>query len=81
MKVRVLLFALARELAGRGEVELELPESATVADARDALARAHPALADLAGRSMFAVNQEYRADADEIPPDAEVACIPPVSGG
>jgi molybdopterin converting factor subunit 1 len=81
MKVRVLLFALARELAGRGQVELELPEPAAVADVRDALVRAYPALADIVRRSMFAVNQEYRAEGDDVPPDAEVACIPPVSGG
>ena len=32
MRVRVKLFAAARELAGAGEVTLEVPDGATVAD-------------------------------------------------
>jgi molybdopterin converting factor small subunit len=30
---------------------------------------------------MFAVDSSYAADDIEIGPNAEVACIPPVSGG
>jgi hypothetical protein len=35
----------------------------------------------MVGRAMFALGTEYATDATGIPPDTDVACIPPVSGG
>lgn len=81
MKSRLQLFAVARQLAGRDVIELELPEGATIADLRRELAVAVPALASLIGHLQFAVNTEYASDATPIPPNADLACIPPVSGG
>jgi molybdopterin converting factor subunit 1 len=79
--VHVRLFARARELAGSNAVLVPLPEQATVADLRRGLAEAVPALAPLLARSALAVNQEFAADAQALPLDAEVALLPPVSGG
>ena len=45
MRIRVRLFAMQRELAGRREVELELPEGASIETAWRALVGVHPALA------------------------------------
>jgi molybdopterin synthase catalytic subunit len=76
MRVRVRLFAILRERAGTGELELELPEGARV---RDALAEVE----EIAGGLplVMAINREY-ADADaELAADDELALIPPVSGG
>jgi len=81
MKVRVRLFAALREAAGCETVELELAGPATVGQVREGLARAVPAAADLVRRAMFAVDAQYAADGKEIGPGADVACIPPVSGG
>ena len=81
MKVSVQLFAVARQLAGRDVVELELADHATVADLRQALSREVPPLAESLPRMLFAVNQEYAPDTLRVPPHAEIACIPPVSGG
>lgn len=81
MKVAVKLFAAARELAGRGEVEIELPSGATVEDLRAALCAAAPTLAALAERSMIAVNEEYAGDATLLNEGDVAALIPPVSGG
>jgi len=81
VKVRVRLFAVAREAAGNDSVELELPEQATIALLRRRLVQRVPRLAALAGRLVFAVDREYADDAMKIPPGADVACIPPVSGG
>lgn len=77
----VRLFAIARECAGRGEVIVRLPSRATVAVLRAALAEQVPGLASIAPRVMIAVNSEYADDDVEIPPDASLAVIPPVSGG
>jgi molybdopterin converting factor small subunit len=81
MTVRVRLFARARDLAGAGEVAVELPAGATVADLKRALAERCPALAPLLGRSAVAVNDEFAGDSFTLPLDAGVALLPPVSGG
>jgi len=81
MNVRVRLFAVAKQAAGRDVVEVELPPGAAIGQLRSRLAEEIPELAELFARAMFAIDAEYATDAEEIPPDAEVACIPPVSGG
>lgn len=81
MTIRVRLFARARDLAGAEALSVELPPGATVGELRRILAGEAPALAGLLGRSAVGVNEEYAADDAVIPPGAEVAVIPPVSGG
>jgi molybdopterin converting factor subunit 1 len=81
MHVRVRLFARARDLAGADAVVLDVPAGATVADLRRRLAEAHPRLAGLLERSALAVNDEFADDPLTLPHDAEVALLPPVSGG
>ena len=81
MQANVLLFALARERAGRSVVTVDLPEPATVDDLKLALGRACPALAPLLPTIRIAVDSEYALDDDPIPPGSELAAIPPVSGG
>ena len=81
MNLEVKLFAVAKQLAGRPLVTVELPEPATVADLRRELARQVPELAAIVGQTLFAVGEEYAVDATPLLPGSEVACIPPVSGG
>ncbi len=81
MRFQVKLFAVARQLAGREVAEVELAEGATVGQLRVALAQQYPELTETLERAVFAVNQEYADDQTTVPSDAEVACIPPVSGG
>jgi molybdopterin converting factor subunit 1 len=81
MKLTVKLFAAARELAGRGEIEIQLPSGATVGALRAALCAAAPNMAPLAERSMVAVNEEYRTDSMPLSEGDVAALIPPVSGG
>jgi molybdopterin synthase catalytic subunit/molybdopterin converting factor small subunit len=76
MKLRVLLFASLRERAGAGQLELELPEGARVADALERLEW----LTD-GTRVVMAVNREYAPGDRELGPTDELALIPPVSGG
>lgn len=81
MKVEVQLFAVTRQVAGRPRIEVELTAGATVAELRDKLKHACPALTDLLPTLIFAVEDQYLADCQEIPQGRSVACIPPVSGG
>ena len=81
MNVEVKLFAGAKQVAGRATVELTLPDNATIADVRRLLAEKFPALEPLIRRAMFSINLGYAGDKVPIPAEAEIACIPPVSGG
>jgi molybdopterin converting factor subunit 1 len=81
MTLTVHLFAKLRDLAGADAVALSLPDGATVADLRRALAEQHPSLAALLARSAVAVNHDFAPDTVAVPPGSEVAIIPPVSGG
>lgn len=81
IKLEVKLFARARDLAGKDALVVELNEGARIADLRLALAAKCPALASLLTRSALAVNDEFADDEQLAPADAEVALLPPVSGG
>jgi molybdopterin converting factor small subunit len=75
------MFAVARQLSGQDAVELQIVPNATVRDLRRALAAQVPALSPLMPHLMFSINAEYAGDDAAIPAGADIACIPPVSGG
>jgi molybdopterin converting factor subunit 1 len=79
--MNVLLFARARDLIGCDRVSVTGPAPATVGELRRLLMQQYPRLAGLAERSAFAVNDEFADDQMQIPSGAEVALLPPVSGG
>jgi molybdopterin converting factor small subunit len=81
MRVTLHLFAIARQKAGASAIDLELPEPGTVADLKKAVVTTCPALASILPGLLFAVNNNYASDDMQIPIDAELAAIPPVSGG
>lgn len=81
MLVELRLFALARDRVGQPTVTLDLPELATVADLKRALIERRPELAPLLPALRFAVDSAYADDDATIPAGAELAAIPPVSGG
>jgi molybdopterin converting factor subunit 1 len=81
MRVTIRLFAAARDLVGHDLLDRELPEGTTVAALKNQLASECPALASLLRHSMIAVGHEYATDSAILTDSAEVAVIPPVSGG
>jgi molybdopterin converting factor subunit 1 len=81
MMVRVRLFAMARELAGRDELSVELADGRTVADVRRALAELMPTLGGVLSHSLVAVDTRYANDDTPVDERSEIAIIPPVSGG
>ena len=81
MIVNVQLFAAARDRAGSGVVQLNLPDDATVADLRRQLVAQFPTLVDIVPRAMIAVEADYASDSVPLRSTSEIALIPPVSGG
>ena len=81
MKIRVKLFAVAKELTGCDELTLDLPSGATVANLRDAVLEKAPTLHRIVPHSLWAVGAEYATADTPLSGQSEVALIPPVSGG
>jgi len=81
MNITVRLFARARDLAGADTLTVQLADQATVKDLRQAIAALHPALAPLLDRSAIGIDNEFADDSQPVPANAEVALLPPVSGG
>ena len=81
MKVTVLLFASVAEAAGTRQIEVEAPANARVAEVRDRVLEAYPALERFAPNLLYAVNEEYAGLDTPVEAGARLAFIPPVSGG
>lgn len=79
-QLRVALFAGMADVAGTRLVSLPW-RGGTVADVRRLLRAAHPALGPLLDRSAVAIGDRYAADDVTVPAGADLAVIPPVSGG
>ncbi|MBI1796261.1 MAG: MoaD/ThiS family protein [Candidatus Eisenbacteria bacterium] len=79
--ITVLFFAQARDAAGRARATLDLPAGSRVSDALALLERAHPRLAPLRPHLAVAVGQKLAAGDAALADGAELALLPPVSGG
>jgi molybdopterin converting factor subunit 1 len=81
MEFSVLFFAQAKQIVGANSIRLPVCGNETVGELKVSLCQKFPEMADLVARSSFAVNQQYAQDETAIDDGAEVALIPPVSGG
>lgn len=81
MHVRLLAFASASDALGSGERQLDLPAQSSVADLRRELATRFPEIRPLLPRLAVAVDGEIANDTRTLSDGAEVALLPPVSGG
>ncbi len=81
MRVRVLFFGALKDLVGRGQDEVSLPDSATAGDVLAHYERQAPKLRDYAASLALSVNQEYASASARLREGDEVGLLPPVSGG
>lgn len=81
MRVRLLFFVLYRELAGTGELDVDLPRGATVASLVRELRARGGGFGRLPEAPVVAVNQVYAALDAVLSDGDEVALLPPVAGG
>ncbi len=80
--IRVKLFAMLKERAGRAELNIPF-EGGSVGDLIKQVNTACPGLAELLGpgRVMISVNQEFVKPETQVRDGDEVALMPPFSGG
>ncbi len=81
MKVRLLYFAVLRDITGKSEVDVELPDGARPREVWQTLRAQYAKLAAYEQPPMTAINESY-ASADAVLHEGdELAFIPPVAGG
>ena len=81
MNIHIRYFASLREIAGRNEETVSLPDGATVADARTLLLTRYPRLEAAMKSSIYAVNKKYVPVETTLHDGDEVVFIPPMGGG
>jgi molybdopterin converting factor small subunit len=81
MKVRVKLFAVAKDLAGLEELLVDLPAGATIGQLRQVVGSQFPKLAKVLPHALWASDAAYADDSTELSENSSIALIPPVSGG
>ncbi len=77
----VRLFAGARQAVGRDELQIAVAPQATAAEILAAIGQAAPELAGLLPACRLVADQAYVDAQQSIAAGAELALIPPVSGG
>lgn len=80
MRVTVLAFASLGDALGQRH-EVELDEAASVADLLEMLVASRPELRGLLARAAVAINRVVVPTNTRLDAGAEVALLPPVSGG
>jgi molybdopterin converting factor small subunit len=81
MRIRLLLFALYRDLTGVGELDIDVRDGSTAAAALSVLREADVRFARLPERPVVAVNREYAPLDVRLNNGDELALLPPVAGG
>ncbi|HEX5941257.1 MAG TPA: molybdopterin converting factor subunit 1 [Anaerolineales bacterium] len=80
-RVKLLFFATLRDRAGTKTMELDIPSELTVQGLKDKISMEFPNLKESMSSVLITINREYAFDDAIIPPNAELAMFPPVSGG
>lgn len=80
-RIKLLFFATIRDQAGTRSMDMDVPADLTVQGLKDKLAEEYPNLRESMKSVLITINREYAYDEAVIPPNAEMALFPPVSGG
>jgi molybdopterin converting factor subunit 1 len=81
MKVSLRLFAGLKDVVGRREMDIDVADGSTVGDLKERLALEFPSVQPLLKTLVFAIDDEYVSFEEKLREGAQVALIPPVSGG
>ena len=81
MKLKVLLFARLKELAGQETIEIDIEPPSKILDLWKLLCERHPQLKAADQNVIFSQNQEFAGTDSELHEGDELAVFPPVSGG
>lgn len=80
MKIQIVAYGIAKDILRQRKLTMEMTDGHTLGALRESLFRQYPEFGKLKSVA-FAVGDEYRKDEFPLHEGAEVAIIPPVSGG
>jgi molybdopterin converting factor subunit 1 len=80
-RVKVLFFGRLKEIVGRAEDSVDLPDGASIESVFSHFGANHPELARFRASLVASRNQEFAPWTTPIHSGDEVAFLPPVSGG
>jgi len=81
VRVKVLFFGMLKDIAGRSNEVVDVPDGATVGDVFEHFADSFPRLKEYQKSILMARNQEFARPEEPVAPEDEIAFMPPVSGG
>jgi molybdopterin converting factor subunit 1 len=81
MRVRMLYFAVLRDIIGKSEADVTIPEGTRAAEVWQMLRRDHRELSDYEQPPLTAINESYATPDSILREGDELAFIPPVAGG
>jgi MoaD family protein len=81
MQITVQFFSQLREIAGAGELTIELPEGSTVEDLLKDLYRRFPELRKWDKNLLVGAELEFVERSFALKPNDTIAIMPPVQGG
>jgi molybdopterin converting factor small subunit len=81
MNITVRFFSISKDLAGSGEIQLDVPESTTLNQAVETLLSQIPALKGLHRSTLYAVGVDYVPMETMLKSGDTISFIPPVQGG
>lgn len=79
--VSVTLFAGLQQMVGRRNIDVDVPEPATVAHLRDRVVEDYPVLEPFMSTLVCAIGDEMVPTERVLAPGDRVELIPPISGG
>lgn len=81
MQIKLLFFASIKDIVGARQMDVDVPDGATIKDVFDGLESKYPRIAPYRSIVLTSVNEEYKDQATPVSEGDEVAFFPPVSGG
>ena len=81
MKVRLLYFAVLRDITGKSESELSLADGTSAGDVWKSVREQYQQLAGYEQPPLIAINETYARPETLLRDGDELAFIPPVAGG
>ncbi len=81
INIKVRLFAAFKEIIGKSQLDLQIPEGSSVKDVIAVIEETYPAVKKIVQISKYAVNMEYIDAGKKLIDGDEITIIMPVSGG
>ena len=81
MNIKVRFYSISKDLTGKREIDIVLPESSTLEEGVNAVLHKIPSLESLHRSTLYAVGVDYVPMETKLTSGDTISFIPPVQGG